>query len=143
MGIFIKSSYTKYSKKKRLYGKYLKPVVKSNVTSFTHIRKFKTKRIRLFYINFSMAQFLLHGMHIGASLKTSLLTSYWFIFGSRYDFTMLNLTYTLIYFRHALNVVERVIFGRRKLLFVNTQNYLHKAVESLAYVIGEPYVSSR
>ena len=94
-------------------------------------------------IDFTILQLLQRNIHLGASTEFSLLSSQWFIAGVRQKFTILNLNFTVSYYRRFLILVELIIFTRKHILFVNERKYFDKAVSDIASSVGEPFVMGR
>lgn len=94
-------------------------------------------------VEFTLLQLLQHNIQLGAPLKFSLLSSHWFIYGTRQTFTIINLSQTVLHFRHFLNVIRFSILGRRHVLFVNERRYAGAVVSDVALSVGEAYVMGR
>lgn len=90
-----------------------------------------------------MLQLLQHNVQLGASTKFSLLSSRWFVYGVRQNFTIISLFKTVVSYRVFLDVVKLSSMGRRRLLFVNERRYTSLVVGDVATSIGEAYVMGR
>lgn len=94
-------------------------------------------------LEFSLFQFLQHNVHLGASPLFSLLNSFWFISGVREKFTVINIGYSVFYYREFFNVTAVSSISRMHVMFVNERVYSKRFLISLARSIGEPYVAGR
>jgi ribosomal protein S2 len=70
-------------------------------------------------VEFTLFQMLQHNIQLGASVRFSLLSSHWFIFGVYRNFSIINLSQTIVHYRHFLKVVRYVTDRARHVLFVN------------------------
>src|SRR5271167_1511507 len=95
------------------------------------------------YVDFTVLQLLQRNIQLGASVKFSLLSAHWFICGIRQKFTIIDLNFTVIYYRRFLGLVSVIIVARRHVLFVNEREHIGGAVSSVARSVGEPYVTGR
>jgi ribosomal protein S2 len=102
-------------------------------------KKFKLSRL----LEFTLLQMLQHNVQLGASIRFSLLSSYWFIFGSYRGFAIIDLSQTVIHYRYFLDVIRYVTDRRRHLLFVNERRYTKFVVSDVAQSVGETYYMGR
>lgn len=91
----------------------------------------------------SMRDMLQAGVHFGHQ------TRYWnpkmgqYIFGARNKIHIINLEYTVPAFNEALDVVQKMVAQKKKVLFVGTKRASQKTLKEQAERVGMPYVSNR
>jgi ribosomal protein S2 len=101
----------------------------------------KQKLIRI--VEFTVLQLLQRNVQLGSVVEFSLLSSHWFVCGVRQRFTVLNLNFTVMYYRKFLGLLELSVLGRRHVLFVNERKHVARAVSDVASSVGESYVMGR
>lgn len=94
-------------------------------------------------ITFTLVQLLQHNIQLGTPSQFSLLSSKWFIYGSRQHFLIINLSQTVLTYRQLLNAIRAVALARRHFLLVNERAHATSIVSKLAISIGEAYAIGR
>lgn len=92
---------------------------------------------------YTYSQLIQHNVNLGGFIKEIKGTAFWFLYAKKEDFVFLNLMPTLLMLRGVVRILESVIFGRGKLMFVNNDLDLFWGAMNVATEIAEPFCVSR
>jgi small subunit ribosomal protein S2 len=87
-------------------------------------------------------QLIKHNVHIGHSLKNTLLLASWMLFGIRQDIWLINIDKTLSIFRISFSVLRHIVSARGPVWFINLDVSVEKFIRFFALRSGEFFCSS-
>ena len=87
-------------------------------------------------------QLIKHNVHIGHSLKNTLLLASWMLLGIRQDIWLIDIDKTLSLFRISFSILRHVILFRGPVWFINLDISVEKFIRFFAFRSGEFFCSS-
>lgn len=92
-------------------------------------------------VRFTAIQMLHYNIQFGTLYKNAHATSVWFTLGRRFRFLVIDVSWTLIFFRRFLAILCGALVVRRHTCLVNDHAFMNKYFDHLSESSGEPYLA--
>ena len=94
-----------------------------------------------FMTNFIYSQLVFVGAHLGVSIKNLWFLSTWMVWGFTRDISILNLRYSLVFFKLSSSILRATLLFKHPIWFINLDKAQSEYIRSAALICGEFWLS--
>ena len=91
--------------------------------------------------NFIYSQLVFVGAHLGVSIKNLWFLSTWMVWGFTRDISILNLRYSLVFFKLSSSILRATLLFKHPIWFINLDKAQSEYIRSAALICGEFWLS--